>query len=160
MSDTFSTISDTLTENQVAKKMRDSANQIWLAGLGAYAKAEQEGSKLFESLVKDGEKIESRTKGEVDRRLSAAKEKVEEVKSKAVSSWEKVERAFDERVSRALSRLNIPSKADVDALVAQVDELAKVVRELSEAKAAKPAAAAAPKPAAKKSSKAPKTEPK
>ncbi|HET8708570.1 MAG TPA: phasin family protein [Pseudomonadales bacterium] len=155
MTETFSAISDSLTESQVAKKVRDSANQIWLAGLGAYAKAEQEGSKLFDSLVKDGEKIESRTKGEVDRRLSAAKEKVEEVKSKAVSSWEKVEKAFDERVSRALSRLNIPSKADVDALVAQVDELAKVVRELSEAKTA---ARTAAKPAAKKSEKASKTD--
>ncbi len=136
MSETISSITDSLTENQVTKKVRDSANQIWLAGLGAYAKAEQEGSKLFDSLVKDGEKIENRTKGEVDRRISAAKEVVEEVKSKAVSSWEKVERAFDDRVSRALSRLNIPSKADVDALVARVDALSDAVRQLAEAKTA------------------------
>lgn len=55
------------TENPVlaqardlAVKIRDSANQIWLAGLGAFSKAQQEGVEMFEALVAEGEKVQSR----------------------------------------------------------------------------------------------------
>ena len=51
-----------LGDSKVAEKVKESANQIWLAGLGAYAKAEEEGSKLFDNLVHDGEKLETKTR--------------------------------------------------------------------------------------------------
>lgn len=113
-----------LAEGQLADKVRDSANQIWLAGLGAYAKAEAEGSKLFDALVQDGEKLEYRTRSYLDRQLNNAKDKVDGLRAKATGSWSKVERAFDDRVSSALCRLNIPSRNDVDEVVARIDAIA------------------------------------
>ena len=110
-------------DNRVAEKVKESANQIWLAGLGAYAKAEEEGSKLFDNLVHDGEVIESKTRNYIDKSLNVAKDKVDEVKAKATGSWNKVEKAFDHRVSNALSRLNIPTRRDVDSLVERIAEL-------------------------------------
>ena len=128
-----------LTDNQVtqiaeqmAEKVKESANQIWLAGLGAYSKAEQEGSKLFDSLVQDGEKLEARTRSLVDKPLNVAKETVESVRARATGSWEKVEKAFDVRVSKALHRLNIPTRSDVDELHAKVAELTEELRRVTE----------------------------
>ena len=118
-------------ESQFSKKIKESANQIWLAGLGAYSKAEKEGNKLFEALVKDGEQIENKTKDKMDEQVSSYKDKVEEVKDKAATSWERIEKAFDERVSKALARLNIPTKQDVDELSERIDQLNKVIEELA-----------------------------
>lgn len=64
-------IKEKLTDNQVAQFLRESANQVWLAGLGAYGKAEDEGSRLFEGLVKQGEELEARTREEVKRQIKA-----------------------------------------------------------------------------------------
>lgn len=120
-----------LAEGQIADKVRDSANQIWLAGLGAYAKAEAEGSKLFDALVQDGEKLESRTRNYLDKHISTAKGKVDDLRAKATGSWSKVERAFDERVSSALSRLNIPNRADVDDVVARIEAISSELDRLA-----------------------------
>ncbi|MEZ5510183.1 MAG: phasin family protein [Gammaproteobacteria bacterium] len=117
---------------QMADKVKESANQIWLAGLGAYSKAEQEGSKLFEALVQDGEKLEAKTRSLVDKPLNVAKETVETVRARATGSWEKVEKAFDQRVSRALHRLNIPTRADVDQLNERIAKLAAEVQRVTE----------------------------
>lgn len=117
---------------QMAEKVKESANQIWLAGLGAYSKAEQEGSKLFEALVQDGEKLEAKTRALVDKPLHVAKETVETVRARATGSWEKVEKAFDQRVSRALHRLNIPTRADVEQLNERIAELAAEVQRVTE----------------------------
>lgn len=121
-----------LAEGQLADKVRDSANQIWLAGLGAYAKAEAEGSKLFDALVQDGEKLEYRTRNYLDKQITSAKDKVGGLKAKATGSWSKVERAFDERVSSALSRLNIPSRGDVDDVVTRIDSISADLDRLAE----------------------------
>lgn len=108
---------------QMAEKVKDSANQIWLAGLGAYSKAEEEGSKLFDALVQDGEKLEARTRALVDKPLAKARETVETVRARASGSWDKVEKAFDQRVSTALHHLNIPTRGDVEALQDRISQL-------------------------------------
>ncbi len=126
-------------DNQVSQlaeqmeRVRESANQIWLAGLGAYSKAEEEGNKLFETLVADGEKLEERTRALVDKPFTVAREKVDTMRARATGSWEKVEKAFDDRVSKALHRLNIPTRRDVDKLNEKLDSLSKRVDELSKA---------------------------
>lgn len=121
---------------QIAKKIKESASQIWLAGLGAYAKAEKEGSKLFDALVRDGKKVEGKTTG--GKKISY-REKVEEVKDKAAHSWEKIEKAFDERVASTLAKLNIPTKHDVDALAAQIKVLQAVIEKAGLGAVEKPA---------------------
>jgi len=117
---------ETLTENQFAKMVKDSAHQIWLAGLGAFVKAQEEGNKFFESLVAEGEKVEARTK-------KVAEEKVEEVKHRSSDTWDKLEHVFEDRVSRALGRLGVPTNEDVQQLSKQIETLNKSIKELIEA---------------------------
>jgi len=111
-------------ENQLAVKVRESANQIWLAGLGAFAKAQQEGVKMFEALVAEGEKVQERTKTVADERLGDAKER-------ATGAWDKLEKVFEDRVARALHTLNVPSRRDIDVLSKRVAELTEVAKKLS-----------------------------
>ena len=109
------------TENQLAvqvRQVRESATQIWLAGLGVFSKAEQEGAKMFEALVAEGEKFQKRT----DERLT-------EMREKATGTWNKVEKVFDDRVGRALHVFNVPTRKDIDVLSKRVHELTvKAVR--------------------------------
>lgn len=133
-----------LTESQLALTVRESAQQIWLAGLGAFAKAQEEGSKVFDALVKEGETIQARTRKLTD-------EKIAEVAGKAVGTWDRLEQVFEDRVARALGSLGVPSRKDIDRLSKRVAELTSVVHALTEAqgRAAAPAPAARAKPAAK-----------
>ena len=135
------------------------SRQIWLAGLGAYSKISQDGTKLFDTLVKDGEKAEKMAKTEVDKQVEAvkssalsAKTRVAEVKGKALGKWSELEEAFDKRLNSAISRLGVPSRNEVKELNAKVDSLTKQLEKLTGVSAAtvKPAAAKpAPKAAAK-----------
>lgn len=143
-----------LSENQLAQTVRDSAQQIWLAGLGAFAKAQAEGGKVFDALVKEGERLQSRTREAADDRIAA-------VAGKAAGTWDRLESVFEERVARALGSLGVPTKKDVERLTKRVAELSALVQELTEASAAAaaaPAPAPARKPAARKPA-APKAAP-
>jgi poly(hydroxyalkanoate) granule-associated protein len=114
-------------ENQMATTVIGSAHQIWLAGLGAVAKAEKEGSKFFDSLVEEGEKVEAGIK-------EVAERKVEGMRDKAADTWNKLEEVFQRRVARALKRLGVPTKDDIQSLYRQVEELRQNIEELSSLK--------------------------
>ena len=116
---------------RIARHIRESANQIWLAGLGAYAKAEAEGSRLFDHLVQDGEQLDHETRKVVGVSIKHTKERVDRVRERASNSWCRFEKAFDRRLSDALGRLNIPSKQDIEYLEVQVDRLDSAVDKLS-----------------------------
>ena len=131
----------------LGKGIMESAQQIWLAGLGAFAKAQEEGGKVFEALVKEGETIQARTRKLTD-------EKIAVVAGKAAGTWDRLEQVFEDRVARALGSLGVPSKKDIDKLSKRVAELTAVVQGLTEATAApkaapKPVLKAVAKPAAK-----------
>ena len=113
------------TEYQLAARVRESATQIWLAGLGAFSKAQQEGVKMFEALVAEGEKVQERTK-------VAADERIAEVRAKASGTWDKLEQVFEDRVARALNSLSVPSRKDIDVLSQRVAELTEIAKKLSE----------------------------
>lgn len=114
------------SDSQLAAKIKDSANQIWLAGLGAFAKAQAEGGKVFEALIEEGEAVQNRAR-------KSAEETLTEVKSKATGTWDKLEQVFEDRVARALHSLSVPTRKDVDTLAKRVAELTKVAEKLSEA---------------------------
>ena len=140
-------LAGSLTENQLALTVKDSAQQIWLAGLGAFAKAQEEGGKVFDALVKEGESIQARTRKMTDEKIAA-------VAGKATGTWDRLEQVFEDRVARSLGSLGVPSKKDIDKLSKRVVELTAVVQGLTE-KQATPKAAAKPaaKPAVKASAK-------
>lgn len=99
----------------------DGARQIWLAGLGAFARTTGEGSKLFNSLVEEGEKVQSRSR-------SAASEAAE----RAAGNFDRIEQIFEDRVARVLARLGVPSNDDVQQLSRHVQQLTEAVRRLRE----------------------------
>lgn len=149
-------------------KVEDYSRKIWLAGLGVYSKIDTDGSKLFDTLVKDGEKAEKLTKSTVGKQVDAAKasaksatSRVGEVKDRALGKWGELEEAFDKRLNSAISRLGVPSRNEVKALHSKVDTLTKQIEKLtgasvtpvSKTAAAKPAAKAAAKPLVKAAAK-------
>jgi len=114
------------------------ARKIWLAGLGAYAKVGQEGSEYFQELIKAGQVVEKKGKKVVAEKLEAANAEIVEVKSevstfkgKVEVQLEKVEKAFDSRVASTLNRIGIPSKHDVEALSAKLDELTALLERVA-----------------------------
>jgi poly(hydroxyalkanoate) granule-associated protein len=132
--------------------VRDSASQIWLAGLGAFAKAQEEGGKVFEALVKEGQSLQRKTQSVAEERLSEATSRMAsmatDISSRATGHWDKLESIFEDRVSRALKNLDAPSAQDIEALTARIDELDRRVARLTAAQA-KPARAASTGRAAK-----------
>ena len=134
---------------QLSSTVKDSAQQIWLAGLGAFSKAQEEGGKVFEALVKEGLTIQRKTQAVAEEKITEATSRVttmaSDIGSKAQGQWDKLENIFEDRVAKALAKLGVPSARDLEALSARVDALAKG----SKAAPAKAAAKAATKPAAK-----------
>ena len=157
-----------LFDSALAGSVRESAQQIWLAGMGAFAKAQAEGKQVFEALVKEGTALQKKTQsvaeekfGEVSGRMTSM---ADDVSAKAGKQWDKLESIFEERTAKALQKLGVPSSKDVQSLMDRIDALSAQVatRAKSTARAAaKPATKAAAKraarPAAKKSTGATRT---
>lgn len=136
------------------RSIMDSAQQIWLAGMGAFGRAQDEGTKLFESLVKEGSTLELKTRklatGKVDAVRDAVENRVGAVKERAADTWDRLEKVFEDRVQRALTRLGVPGRDDLQTLIARVDTLNAELRKLGNAKSAAPAKSSPrTKPAAK-----------
>ena len=93
------------------------SRKIWLAGLGIYSKIDQDGPKLFDSLVKDGEKAEKQAKKSAEDVAESAKSsttsRVSGVKDRALGKWSELEEAFDKRLNSAISRLGVPSRNEI-----------------------------------------------
>ncbi|MFN7553368.1 MAG: phasin family protein [Pseudomonadota bacterium] len=139
-----------------AKGLLESAQQIWMAGLGAFGRAQEEGGKLFEGLVREGMSLEQKTRrfatGRVDVARDAVENTVAQVKERATDTWDRLEKVFEDRVSRALSKLGVPGRDEMQALIERVEDLNRAVRALggAPAKRATKAAGRAPKRPAKK----------
>lgn len=103
-----------------SRDLRKYTHQIWLAGLGAFARAEAEGGKFFDALVDVGKDLEARTRDKSESRVDELREKV---LSRTGETMGKMERAFDDRFNKALSKLGLPNKREVEALQQQVQEL-------------------------------------
>ncbi|GAA0839340.1 hypothetical protein GCM10009113_02680 [Marinobacter szutsaonensis] len=111
------------TDAQLAARIKGSARQIWLAGLGAYTKAEEDTGKFFDRLVQEGEQLESKTRGVVGKQIKSVEDRVEGVRERATGTWDKLENMFDERVSGALRRLGIHRREEIEALERRVEIL-------------------------------------
>jgi poly(hydroxyalkanoate) granule-associated protein len=116
------------------KSIMESAQQIWLAGLGAFGKAQGEGSRLFETLIKEGVGLEKKTRqiatGKVDEVRGVVESGVSQVRERTQETWDKLEQVFENRVSRALSKLGVPGRKELDELAKRVDELNREVKKL------------------------------
>lgn len=136
----LNTLKTNVEESRLTHAVLDSTRSIWLAGLGAFAKAQQEGGKVFESLVKSGEEVEARTRKATDEAFVG-------LKGRARGTWDRLEQAFEDRVSQSLERLGVPSKKEIDALSKRVSELSSAVNKLAGKRAGARAKAKTAKPA-------------
>lgn len=146
-------------DHALADAVTQSARQIWQAGLGAYAKAQQEGGDVYARLVQEGSALQTRLQHLAGSRIADASERVSriagEANRQAAGSLEKLEKVFEERVARTLRSLGMPTREDVHALGRQIQELHQAVLRLESGNAGSPVAArkspaksaAKPKPA-------------
>ncbi|KFN45277.1 phasin family protein [Arenimonas composti] len=128
---------------QMSRSIVESAQQIWMAGIGAFNRAQGEGSKLFEALVREGMSIEQSTRklatGRVDAVRDAVEDRVGVVRERAVDTWDRLEKVFEDRVQRALTRLGVPGREDLGGLAERVDDLTAALRRLGGAPTRSPA---------------------
>ena len=99
--------------DQLASMVRDSAQQIWLAGLGAFSKTQEEGAKVFDALVKEGKSLEARTR--------------------------KLAEAGVSEMGRALGRVGASTNREIEALSKQVESLTASVQKLTGVSKSRPA---------------------
>lgn len=141
---------------QLSNTVKESAQQIWLAGLGAFSKAQEEGGKVFEALVKEGVSLQRKTQSVAEEKLTEASTRMSsmatELSSKASGQWDKLEGIFEERVSRSLKKLGVPTAREIDQLARRVEELQRSVDQLNGG--ARRAASATRKAPAKKAARA------
>lgn len=140
----------------VSRSIVDSAQQIWQAGMGAFNRAQAEGSKLFEALVREGATLEQKTRkmatGKVDVVREAVETRVDQARERATDTWDRLEKVFEDRVQRALNKLGVPGREEIQSLTDRIEVLTDAVRKLNgEKPAAKKATKKeASKPATKK----------
>ena len=119
---------------RLSRNLGESAQQVWLAGVGAFGRAQAEGTKLFENLVKEGLSLEQVTRkvagGKVEAVRDAVESKVGQARERASDTWDRLEKVFEERVQRALRRLEVPGREDLSALIDRVDSLNAELRKL------------------------------
>lgn len=118
------------SDKELAEAITDSAQRIWLAGLGAVSKAQREGVRFFETLVEEGRHIQTRTKKASDDSFARVKEQVKTVTDKAAGGIDQLEHAFEDQVVHTLGRLGVPLKKDMEHLSSEVEDLRKRLEEL------------------------------
>jgi len=129
--------SKTHSESQLRAAVKDSAQEIWLAGLGAFSKAQEEGQKVFKALVHEGTSIQKRTMKVTEDKVNDVTAKVTKVaaglQKQANGTWDKLETVFEARVERALTRLGVPTNKEIATLTRRVEELTRSVATLTKA---------------------------
>jgi poly(hydroxyalkanoate) granule-associated protein len=118
--------------DQLSKKLSESAQQVWLAGVGAFGRAQAEGTKLFEALVKEGMNFEQGARrfagGRADVVRDAVETRVGQARERASDTWDRLEKVFEDRVQRALVKLGVPGREDLADLAQRVDTLTAELR--------------------------------
>ncbi|QOY96012.1 phasin family protein [Massilia sp. UMI-21] len=147
-------------DEALARAVRASAQQIWQAGLGAFAKAQEagEGGRSFTRLVRDGSVLARRAREveEATGTVARAAERAARRIGRDGGSWGKLEQVFEERVARALATIGVPAASEVEALRRRVDALEAM---LAERGAGLPAPAPVAKAPGKRARRAPGAAP-
>lgn len=117
---------------RLSRSLSESAQQIWLAGVGAFGRAQAEGTKLFEGLVKEGLNLEQTARkfagGQAEVVRDVVESRVGQARERAVDTWDRLEKVFEDRVRKALVKLDVPGRDDVADLSRRVDGLVNELR--------------------------------
>ena len=120
-------------KNEMQNDIVESAHKVWLAGLGAVAMAEQEGGKFFSNLLEKGQKLEGKSREQVEK----AKGTVAGMKTVAESDWEPFGRTVDDQMTAVIHRIGVPTTDEIEALTKQVEDLTVAVDNLRTKRTAK-----------------------
>jgi poly(hydroxyalkanoate) granule-associated protein len=148
-----------LFDSALASSVRESAQQIWLAGMGAFAKAQAEGRQRFEALVQEGTNLQKKTQAAAEERFNEVTNRMtsmaDDAAARAGKQWDRLESIFEERTAKAMKKLGVPSAKDVEELKARIEELSAQVARSARSATRKTAAksTAARKTAAKRAGK-------
>ena len=107
--------------------IRRSAQQIWLAGLGAFALAGEEGGKLFGSLVKKGQGVEKLNKSRLEKVISRVGKFGGRVREDAGRAIDRIGNPLDSGMTVALHQIGVPTRKEIVTLTKRVEELTRVV---------------------------------
>lgn len=107
--------------------VQEAAESIYLAGLGAFALAEEEGTRVFENLVKKGKGLDKVNKARVQKLLTQVEGKVGDVREGAEHTFGRITAPIDAGVTTALHRLGVPTRKEIALLTKRVEELTKSV---------------------------------
>jgi len=112
------------------------AREIWLAGLGALERLEDEGDKIFQSLVERGKNYEAKRREQFERATENLREQQEEftkdVTERLDDAADSVERVVSDTLSGTLDRIGVPSRSEVRGLSRRVGELSQKLDALSQ----------------------------
>lgn len=128
----MSTKTDTSTlQEEITRRGRD----VWLAGLGALATVEEEGTKAYNTLVERGKNYESKGRKQIESAISKASKQRDEALSEVEDAGEGARDYIFSTVDRALDRFGVATRSEVDklskqvgALTAKVDTLTKSIQ--------------------------------
>lgn len=134
-----------LEQDGKLSEVKHYARKIWLAGLGVYTRVNEEGSEYVKELIRTGERVEQDAKKGIDETVEAANSEIDsikgeasEVKNRFEAQLDKIEGLFDRRIAKGLHRIGIPSKHDVEALSAKLDELTALLERVGPRKLERP----------------------
>ena len=130
----------------------ENVQHVWLAGMGAVARAQKEGPVAFQEAVAEGLQLLTRSRttaekmirdifasaqGSVQSRFGSAREQ-------ATETWDNLEALFQSRVQKALQQIGVPTAGEIRLLTRRVAELNDNVKALSarSARASRPRAKA------------------
>lgn len=116
-------------QDEITKRGRD----VWLAGLGALATVEEEGSKLFGRLVDRGKEFENERRSELKTARKKAEKQRDEALEQIEEASEETQTLLNDTVNKALERFGVPTRTEVDRLSKKVEALAQQVDDLTTA---------------------------
>src|SRR5512139_4042090 len=117
----------------------ENVQQIWLAGMGAVAKAQKEGPAAFQDAVAEGFKLLTRSRSTAEQVIRDAFEaaqgsvesRLDSARDQATETWDNLEALFQSRVHKALQQLGVPNADEIRLLTQRVAELNENVKALA-----------------------------
>jgi len=117
-----------LKENIMKNEIKNSINNIWLAGLGVASLAQKESVKAYDTLIKEGKNLETKSNKLVKEVSNKAEKRMDNIRKVADKQFNKVENLFETRIEKVLKKLDIPTLKDIKSLSTKVDSLVKEVK--------------------------------
>jgi poly(hydroxyalkanoate) granule-associated protein len=117
----------------------ENVQQVWLAGMGAVAKAQKEGPAAFQEAVGEGFQLLTRSRSNVEKMIrevfesaqGSVQTRIGSARDQAAETWENLEALFQSRVQKALQQIGVPNADEIRLLTKRVAELNDNVKSLS-----------------------------